>query len=82
MQDEPDKSPPLDAGAALPVNPAPANLPLPSTPEPEPEADDATDEAAANPAWADDLRKLYNAVVEEPLPDSLIDLLSQLDNED
>lgn len=38
--------------------------------------------AQANPAWAKDLRKLYNAVVEEPLPASFIDLLSQLDAED
>ena len=36
----------------------------------------------ANPAWAKDLRELYNAVVEEPLPDSFIALLSQLDAED
>jgi len=34
------------------------------------------------PAWAKDLRELYNAVVEEPLPDNFTALLSQLDAED
>lgn len=38
--------------------------------------------APASPAWAKDLRELYNAVVEEPLPDSFMSLLSQLDSED
>ncbi len=32
-----------------------------------------------SPEWADGLRKLYDSVVEEPLPDSFMDLLSQLD---
>lgn len=31
------------------------------------------------PEWADGLRKLYDSVVEEPLPDSFMDLLSKLD---
>ncbi|MEP5938046.1 MAG: NepR family anti-sigma factor [Erythrobacter sp.] len=31
------------------------------------------------PEWADGLRKLYDSVVEEPLPDSFTDLLSKLD---
>ena len=31
------------------------------------------------PGWAAGLRKLYNSVVEEPLPDSFDDLLKQLD---
>jgi len=31
------------------------------------------------PKWADGLRKLYDSVVEEPLPDSFMDLLSKLD---
>ena len=31
------------------------------------------------PAWAGELRALYNAVVEEPLPDSFADLLAKLD---
>jgi hypothetical protein len=32
------------------------------------------------PEWADGLRKLYDSVVEEPLPDSFKDLLSQFDD--
>ncbi len=31
------------------------------------------------PEWADGLRKLYDSVVEEPLPDSFDDLLKKLD---
>ena len=31
------------------------------------------------PGWAGGLRKLYNSVVDEPLPDSFRDLLSKLD---
>ncbi|HKR91408.1 NepR family anti-sigma factor [Novosphingobium sp.] len=34
------------------------------------------------PGWADGLRKLYNSVVEEPLPDSFKDLLKKLDDGD
>ncbi len=88
MQDEPPKSPPGAAGSPPAVAPAPANAPPPNDPPSAPESDAATGadaptgEAATTPAWANDLRKLYNAVVEEPLPDSLIDLLAQLDSED
>lgn len=32
------------------------------------------------PGWAGGLRKLYNSVVEEPLPDSFKDLLKKLDD--
>ncbi len=32
------------------------------------------------PQWADGLKQLYDAVVDEPLPDSFKDLLSQLDD--
>ncbi len=32
------------------------------------------------PEWANGLRKLYNSVVDEPLPDSFKDLLSRLDD--
>lgn len=39
------------------------------------EAKDAKDQ----PEWANGLRRLYDSVVEEPLPDSFNDLLSQLD---
>lgn len=31
------------------------------------------------PEWANGLRQLYDAVVDEPLPDSFKDLLAQLD---
>ena len=37
---------------------------------------------AAEPGWAGGLRKLYNSVVEEPLPDSFKDLLKKLDDSD
>ena len=35
---------------------------------------------AKKPEWADGLRHLYDAVVEEPLPDSFKDLLAKLDS--
>lgn len=31
--------------------------------------------------WADGLRRLYDSVVEEPLPDSFAKLLDQLDDD-
>lgn len=31
------------------------------------------------PEWANGLRRLYNSVVEEPLPDSFADLIAKLD---
>ncbi|TCU60831.1 hypothetical protein EDF58_101127 [Novosphingobium sp. PhB57] len=34
------------------------------------------------PGWAGGLRKLYNSVVDEPLPDSFKDLLKKLDGAD
>jgi hypothetical protein len=34
------------------------------------------------PGWAGGLRKLYNSVVDEPLPDSFKDLLKKLDGGD
>jgi hypothetical protein len=34
---------------------------------------------AGKPGWADGLRKLYDGVVAEPLPDSFEDLLRKLD---
>ena len=35
---------------------------------------------AKKPEWANGLRQLYDSVVEEPLPDSFKNLLSQLDD--
>ena len=32
------------------------------------------------PAWSDGLRKLYDEVVDEPLPESFKDLLEKLDD--
>lgn len=32
------------------------------------------------PEWANGLRKLYDSVVDEPLPDAFKDLLSKLDS--
>ena len=37
------------------------------------------DRLRQRPEWADGLRKLYDSVVEEPLPDSFRDLLDKLD---
>lgn len=39
-------------------------------------------QAKEKPDWANGLRELYDSVVEEPLPDSFKDLLSQLDEKD
>jgi hypothetical protein len=38
--------------------------------------------AKADADWTDGLKKLYDSVVDEPLPDSFRDLLSKLDSED
>lgn len=37
------------------------------------------DRSTNEPGWAKGLRKLYDSVVEEPLPDSFEDLLKKLD---
>jgi hypothetical protein len=34
------------------------------------------------PAWTEGLKRLYDSVVEEPLPEDLANLLAQLDKED
>lgn len=39
-------------------------------------------EKGSSPEWATGLRKLYKSVVDEPLPDSFKDLLSELDKRD
>ncbi|MET0179363.1 MAG: NepR family anti-sigma factor [Novosphingobium sp.] len=36
----------------------------------------------ASPDWASGLRRLYDSVVEEPLPDSFAQLLDKLDEKD
>ncbi len=36
--------------------------------------------AEGKPEWADGLKRLYDSVVEEPLPDAFKDLLSRLDD--
>jgi hypothetical protein len=36
---------------------------------------------ANSPEWASGLRRLYDSVVEEPLPDSFAKLLDQLDDD-
>lgn len=38
--------------------------------------------AKQTPEWADGLKQLYDAVVEEQLPDQFLDLLAKLDDED
>ncbi|MGY6551226.1 MAG: NepR family anti-sigma factor [Erythrobacter sp.] len=36
----------------------------------------------SSPEWADSLKQLYDAVVEEQLPDQFLDLLAKLDEQD
>ncbi len=55
--------------------------------ERKPEPSDRSKEGARQPTprppgWADGLRKLYDGVVNEPLPDSFDDLLKKLDQPD
>ncbi len=38
--------------------------------------------ADSDPQWANGLRRLYDSVVDEPLPDSFKDLLAKLDTKD
>jgi hypothetical protein len=38
--------------------------------------------AKSTPEWADGLKQLYDAVVEEDLPDQFLDLLAQLDQQE
>jgi hypothetical protein len=46
-------------------------------------ASSAKDTAAKRDAdWTQGLKKLYDSVVDEPLPDAFRDLLSKLDSED
>ncbi|MEP3050652.1 MAG: NepR family anti-sigma factor [Erythrobacter sp.] len=53
------------------------------TRKPQSESNPERGETAASPPdWADGLKQLYDAVVEEPLPDSFKDLLAQLDEQD
>ena len=39
----------------------------------------SNDPGSPQPGWADGLRKLYDSVLQEPLPDSFDDLLKKLD---
>lgn len=39
-------------------------------------------EESAPPAWSDGLKQLYDNIVDEPLPDAFMDLLSKLDEGD
>lgn len=39
-------------------------------------------EKARDPEWASSLKKLYDSVVDEPLPDSFRNLLSKLDQDE
>lgn len=42
----------------------------------------AKEDEKRQPEWTNGLRRLYDSVLEEPLPDSFRDLLSQLDLKD
>lgn len=51
--------------------------------KPEPgSGKEAKHEGKDRPDWTNGLRRLYDSVVEEDLPDSFKDLLSQLDTKD
>lgn len=55
----------------------------PSGRKPQPGAgQEATHDDKDRPDWTNGLRRLYDSVVEEELPDSFKDLLSQLDTKD
>lgn len=41
-----------------------------------------TPRGAPQPEWATGLKRLYNSVVEEPLPDSFAELIAKLDRKD
>ena len=45
------------------------------------QSDTSAKASAREPGWADGLRKLYDSVVDEPLPDNFKDLLARLDDE-
>ena len=47
----------------------------PETPEDTP----ATRKSRPRPVWAEGLRRMYDEVVEESLPDDFVDLLKKLD---
>lgn len=47
-----------------------------------PGAVDQGNRKATSPEWASGLRRLYDSVVDEPLPDSFKDLISKLDKRD
>ncbi|MDG5750337.1 NepR family anti-sigma factor [Qipengyuania sp. XHP0211] len=49
---------------------------------PSPRGGTAAKRDGKDPEWANGLRKLYDSVVDEPLPDSFKDLLEQLDTKD
>ena len=49
-----------------------------STPE-KPASEQAQSKARAKPVWAEGLRRMYDEVVDENLPDDFVDLLKKLD---
>ncbi len=48
---------------------------------PSKDLEDSKKAKSADPEWAGGLKKLYNSVVDEPLPDSFKSLLSKLDED-
>lgn len=54
----------------------------PGNQDPVPPRGGASPRKPQAPGWADGLRKLYDDVVSEPLPDSFNDLLRKLDQAD
>ena len=51
----------------------------PEKKNPAQRADARSGETTDSPAWAEGLKKLYDSVVDEPLPDSFKDLLDAFD---
>lgn len=50
-----------------------------STTPPKPGSKAATRKARTKPVWAEGLRRMYDEVVEEQLPDDFVALLQKLD---
>ncbi len=56
-----------------------SNTPLSSKPDMR-KAQRTEPDADHKPVWADGLKRMYDAVVEEQIPDDLLDLLRKLDD--
>ena len=55
------------------------DAPRTHTPPPQPALEPPAGQGPQPPEWAGALRQMYDAVVEEPLPDGIAQLLARLD---